>query len=229
MGLGVWPFHATLADLVDKTGAPRPDGCADAILALNNSFHVALIPSQACKKVEGKPGQYEQDKIIMEPFKSAPTLFFDSTTPKFKQDMAVFVKAPLQKLLDKQPLDATDKLTLGIAMLSGTSFVTVPEQPLTGAREFVDLSPQRGIVAIHGFPWRLLLTSLNSAEFPASMVEGLIKTFGNTLQGLFGGIAGQGAAAPGCANIPGAAGGGKAGCTLIPAPVSEPQCSGGQP
>lgn len=233
VGLGVWPSHAALADLVDKNGAPLPngDGCADAIIALNNSFHVALIPSQACKKVagqpgSGQPGKYEQDKIIQQPFQGAPTLFFDSTTPKFKHDMVEFIKGPLQKLKDQQPLDAADKLTLGIALMSGTSYVSVPEQPLTGQREFSDLPPQRGIVAIHGFPWRFLLTSMNSAEFPASMIEGMMKSLGSKFKGLFGalpGMGGPGGGAPGCANLPG----GKGGCTLIPTPIPPVQCLGG--
>ncbi len=188
IGLGVWPFDVELADLVDKTGAPKPDGLADAVVALNNSHYVAIIASQ---------GGWE-------PFKGAPTLYFDTSTPELKTRHSNFLVKAVEKVKLGEKLSAIDYLTLLGGLMSGTSYVTVPKDPINGLNEFTQPDARRGIVAIHAFPWRLVGTWLNSLELPIGILgDGAAQKIG-------GGCAGPGGAG-GCAGP-----GGGGGCALIP-------------
>ncbi len=146
MGLGVWPFSIDLADLCNTTGAPIPDGKADAILGLNNSHYVALICS----------------KGGAEPYKSADVLFLDASTPRHKADMGEYLQDQIAKITAGTPLILSDYLKLSMGLMSGTSFVTVPKDPINGLNEFSEAETRRGIVAIQAFPWRTFVTFMNS-------------------------------------------------------------------
>ncbi len=150
MELGVWPFHSVLADMVDKTGAPNPDGLKDAIIALNNSHFVAILPSQGGRT----------------PFNGSPTLFIDSSTPKYKKELSDFLSGPLQHANNPTPISSSDQLSLLLGLASGTNFVSVPQDPINGLNELSAPETNRGIVALHGFPWRMLMTWVNSLEYP---------------------------------------------------------------
>ena len=170
IGLGVWPFHAELADVVNSQGAPIPDGKADAVIALNNSNYVAIIASR------GDP----RDPSV-EPFTGSPILFLDSaaqmpaSSPRNAGNLLEFVRTAVGKLNNpgRGALTVADRLSLLVGLASGTSFVTVPKDPINALNEFgqpetnrVDSANGRGLMTIHGFPWRILMTWINSLEVP---------------------------------------------------------------